>query len=135
MNDLVTRPIEVTPDIIDSRYRLVITAAKRARQLMEGAPVRVDKHYLKETTTALQEIVEKKVPILTGEEAVRVEASRREKLRERVRSEERFSYSRGYALETSDVIHADVMTYHHPEENSSQPAESEHDTEDADTED
>lgn len=60
MNDLVTRPIEVTPDIIDSRYRLVIAAAKRARQLMEGAPVRVEKRYLKETTTALQEIVEKR---------------------------------------------------------------------------
>ncbi|KGA93029.1 DNA-directed RNA polymerase subunit omega [Leptospirillum ferriphilum] len=134
MNDLVTRPIEVTPDIIDSRYRLVITAAKRARQLMEGAPVRVEKRYLKETTTALQEIVEKKIPIITGEEAVRIEARRREKLRDRARSEERFSYSRGYALDPSDVIHADVMTYHHPED-STQTVEGEHDTEDADTED
>ncbi|MCL4461059.1 MAG: DNA-directed RNA polymerase subunit omega [Nitrospirae bacterium] len=135
MNDLVTRPIEVTPDIIDSRYRLVITAAKRARQLMEGSPVKVDKRYLKETTTALQEILEKKIPILTGEDAIRVEANRREKLRERVRSEERFSYSRGYALETSDAIHAEVMTYHHPEEGSAQPVDGEHDTEDTDVED
>ena len=83
----------------------------------------------------LQEILEKKIPILTGEDAIRVEANRREKLRERVRSEERFSYSRGYALETSDAIHAEVMTYHHPEEGSAQPVDGEHDTEDTDVED
>lgn len=134
MNDLVTRPIEVTPQIIDSRYRLVIAAAKRARQLMEGASPKVEKRYLKETTTALQEIVEKKLYIVSGEEANRLESSRREKLRERARTEERFSYSRGYALDPSEVIKADVMTYHHPEEPSSSP-ESEHETEEPDIED
>ncbi|MHB1605552.1 MAG: DNA-directed RNA polymerase subunit omega [Leptospirales bacterium] len=116
MSDLITRPIEVTQDMIDSRYRLVIAAAKRARQLMEGVPPKVEVRYQKETTTALQEIVSKKIYILMGDEAARIETKRREKLRERAKTEERFSYSRGYALESSEVIHADVMTYHAPEE-------------------
>ena len=116
MNDLITKPIEITPDMIDSRYRLVIAAAKRARQLMEGATPKVEVRYQKETTTALQEIVEKKVLIVTGEIASGLEIKRRDRLRERIKTEERFSYSRGYALEPSEVIHADVMTYQAPEE-------------------
>ncbi len=116
MNDLITKPIEITPDMIDSRYRLVIAAAKRARQLMEGATPKVEVRYQKETTTALQEIVEKKILIVTGEVASDLEIKRRDRLRERIKTEERFSYSRGYALEPSEVIHADVMTYQAPEE-------------------
>lgn len=116
MNDLITKPIEITPDMIDSRYRLVIASAKRARQLMEGATPKVEVRYQKETTTALQEIVEKKILIVTGEVASDLEIKRRERLRERIKTEERFSYSRGYALEPSEVIHADVMTYQAPEE-------------------
>lgn len=130
MNDLITRPIEVTQDMIDSRYRLVIAAAKRARQLMEGAPPKTEVHYQKETTTALQEIVEKKIHILMGEEAIRIETKRREKVRERARTEERYSYSRGYALEPSEVIHADVMTYHAPEEIAEEPEVEAEDSED-----
>ncbi len=130
MNDLITRPIEVTRDIIDSRYRLVIAAAKRARQLMEGSTPKVEVRYQKETTTALQEILEKKIHILMGEEAIRIETKRREKLRERARAEERYSYSRGYALESSEAIHADVMTYHAPEEISEEPGVETEDSED-----
>lgn len=130
MNDLITKPIEITPDMIDSRYRLVIAAAKRARQLMEGATPKVEVRYQKETTTALQEIVEKKILIVTGEVASDLEIKRRERLRERIKTEERFSYSRGYALEPSEVIHADVMTYQAPEETVEDVVEESEDIED-----
>jgi DNA-directed RNA polymerase subunit omega len=130
MNDLITKPIEITPDMIDSRYRLVIAAAKRARQLMEGATPKVEVRYQKETTTALQEIVEKRILIVTGEVATELETKRRERFRERIKSEERFSYSRGYALESSEAIHADVMTYQAPEETVEEVAEEAEDIED-----
>ena len=130
MNDLITKPIEITPDMIDSRYRLVIAAAKRARQLMEGATPKVEVRYQKETTTALQEIVEKKILIVTGEVASDLEIKRRDRLRERIKTEERFSYSRGYALEPSEVIHADVMTYQAPEETVEDVVEESEDIED-----
>lgn len=130
MNDLITKPIEVTPDMIDSRYRLVIAAAKRARQLMEGSTPKVEVRYQKETTTALQEIVEKRILIVTGEVATELETKRRERMRERIKSEERFSYSRGYALESSEAIHADVMTYQAPEETVEEVVEETEDLED-----
>ncbi len=41
---------------VDSKYTLVIAAAKRGRQLRNGAPVTIDKIYSKEVTTALREI-------------------------------------------------------------------------------
>jgi len=45
----------------DSRYTLVIAAAKRARQLMDGAPKLVDSKSNKPVTIALEEIDEGKV--------------------------------------------------------------------------
>ena len=111
MNDLITKPIDFTPGIIDSRYRLVIAAAKRARQLMEGSKARIIHHYQKETTNAIEEILASKVEIIYGQKAIEIEQKRREALREKMRHDERFSFSRGYATEPSEVLHADLQTY------------------------
>ncbi len=91
--DVVSLPIEIDPKIIDSRYRLVIVAAQRARQLMEGTkPVITPIPDQKETTIAIEEVLSGKLDILYGEEAVtalreerrvREEAKRRAMLAER----------------------------------------------------
>ncbi|MHB8370749.1 MAG: DNA-directed RNA polymerase subunit omega [Leptospirales bacterium] len=112
MNDLVSQPIDYTDDVIDSHYRLVIAAAKRTRQIMEGhAPVG-EYPYHKETTIGLAEILEKKVPILMGAPAVVAERKHREVLRAaRRQHEESLPPSRGYARESVETIVADVSVY------------------------
>jgi DNA-directed RNA polymerase omega subunit len=49
---------------IDSKYRMILLAAQRSKQLQKGATVRVgvDSRKHKHTFIALQEIKEKKVP-------------------------------------------------------------------------
>jgi len=46
---------------VDSRYSLVVIAAKRARQLLEGAPRLVDIDSTKPVTVALQELAQDKL--------------------------------------------------------------------------
>lgn len=54
-------------DAIDSKYRMIILAAQRSKQLQQGASVRVDmdprKH--KPTRIAMREIENQKVPFDT----------------------------------------------------------------------
>jgi len=54
---------------IDSRYRLVIIAAQRARQLMQGSKPQVTSKFTKETTVALDEVLQGKTEFMTGKEA------------------------------------------------------------------
>ena len=49
------------PDRIDSKFRFVLLAAKRAEQLVQGAVPRVSVGNLKTTRVALKEIREDKV--------------------------------------------------------------------------
>lgn len=46
---------------VDSRYSLVILAAKRARQLREDQAVKNDPSVYKEVTSALEDIYEKRI--------------------------------------------------------------------------
>lgn len=46
---------------VDSKYTLVVLAAKRARQLLDGAEVRASKVSTKNVTNALEEVVEDKI--------------------------------------------------------------------------
>ncbi len=41
---------------VDSKYTLVIAAAKRGRQLRNGSPTTIENVYQKDVTTALHEI-------------------------------------------------------------------------------
>ncbi|HLS89963.1 MAG TPA: DNA-directed RNA polymerase subunit omega [Limnochordia bacterium] len=54
-------PLEVLREKVDSRYSLVVIAAKRARQLLEGAPRLVDIDSTKPVTVALQELAQDKL--------------------------------------------------------------------------
>ena len=62
-------PIEELLKRCGSVYRLVILAAKRAKELAEGAPPLVDTPYKKATSIALEEIVQGKVLYKRSEEA------------------------------------------------------------------
>ena len=54
-------PIEELRKKIDGAYQLVIVAARRTRQLAEGAPKLVDAECSKPTTCALWEIAKGKI--------------------------------------------------------------------------
>ncbi|MBI3609519.1 MAG: DNA-directed RNA polymerase subunit omega [Nitrospirae bacterium] len=54
---------------IDSRYRLVIIAAQRARQLMQGSNPLITSKFTKEGTIALDEVLQGKTEFVTGKEA------------------------------------------------------------------
>lgn len=58
---MMTPPLEGLLKKVDSKYTLVLAAAKRGRQLMEGHPKLVDTRSHKPVTIALQEIYEGKV--------------------------------------------------------------------------
>ena len=54
---------------IDSRYRLVIIAAQRARQLMQGSTPRVASKFVKAAPVALDEVLQGKMEFVVGKEA------------------------------------------------------------------
>ncbi len=53
--------IDILLDKVDSKYTLVITAAKRGRQLRSGGKKTIDDNFRKEVTTALHEIERGKI--------------------------------------------------------------------------
>jgi DNA-directed RNA polymerase subunit omega len=68
--EIVSLPIDIDKKTIGSRFRLVIIAAQRARQLMEGdRPTVQELRYIKETSTAVEEVASGGLDILYGEEA------------------------------------------------------------------
>lgn len=54
-------PIDVLREKVDSRYTLVVAAAKRARQLLDGAPPLYDAGSDKPVSVALWELGEDKL--------------------------------------------------------------------------
>lgn len=67
--DIISLPIEISEDIVDSRFRLVHAAAQRVRQLSAGAPMLVDTRSIKDSTIALEELVSGRLKVLLGDEA------------------------------------------------------------------
>jgi DNA-directed RNA polymerase subunit omega len=53
----------------DSRHRLVIAASQRAKHLLQGSRVGATSKFTKETTIALEEVLQGKIQFLTGHEA------------------------------------------------------------------
>ncbi|MGH7232697.1 MAG: DNA-directed RNA polymerase subunit omega [Nitrospiraceae bacterium] len=53
----------------DSRHRLVIAASQRAKHLMQGSRLGTTSKFTKETTIALEEVLQGKVEFLIGKEA------------------------------------------------------------------
>jgi DNA-directed RNA polymerase subunit omega len=89
MIDIITLPIVCENKKIDSRYRLSILAAQRARQIIQATTSSSDTKYEKATTIALEEILENKMAFVFGKEAR--EAQKEAK---RVRAEELRTWAR-----------------------------------------
>ncbi len=67
--EIVSLPIVIDREKLDSRFRLVVVATERARKLINGAKPCVPLKYLKESTVALEELVSCDVDIVKGKEA------------------------------------------------------------------
>lgn len=59
--DMVNPSINTLLKKVDSRYTLVVLAAKRARQILDGDPIKVEVRSTKSVTNALEEIAEGKI--------------------------------------------------------------------------
>ena len=64
-------PIEELLKRCGSIYKLVVLAARRAKEVAEGSPALVDTPYRKVTSVALEEILQGKVLYKPKEEAAR----------------------------------------------------------------
>lgn len=69
MVDMLALLPEYTADEFDSRHRLVLVAAQRAKHLIQGAKPAGPSKFTKETTVALDEVLRHKVKFLCGKEA------------------------------------------------------------------
>ncbi|HEX2056011.1 MAG TPA: DNA-directed RNA polymerase subunit omega [Nitrospiraceae bacterium] len=69
MVDMLSLLPEYTVDQFDSRHRLVLVAAQRAKHLIQGAKPVGPSKFTKETTVALDEVLRQQVKYLCGKEA------------------------------------------------------------------
>ncbi len=69
MTDITSLPITIKGDTIDTRYRLVIIASQRTKQLMQGAKPLIETKAKKPTIIALDEVLVGKLEFFTGKEA------------------------------------------------------------------
>lgn len=58
---MIQPSLDVLVKKVDSKYTLVVAAAKRAREIMDGDPPMVEIHSNKPVTVALQEIADGKL--------------------------------------------------------------------------
>jgi len=68
---MIYPPINELSDKVDSRYTLVVEAAKRARQLVDGAPKLVETDSDKPVTIAIQEIYENKITYVRTKDGIK----------------------------------------------------------------
>jgi DNA-directed RNA polymerase subunit omega len=100
---------------IDSRYRLVIIAAQRARQIMQGSKSQVTSKFAKETTVALDEVLQGRTDFVTGKEAkvAMKEAMMAREIEERARAKAKAALPR---VDESE-IRKDLTVYVNDKEN------------------
>jgi DNA-directed RNA polymerase subunit omega len=70
--DIVTLPIEYDEKKIDSRYRLVVAAAQRAREMLQGLYPGKNARGSQSCIMSLEEVISDDVEIIRGEEAKRL---------------------------------------------------------------
>ena len=69
MSDMLQLLPENIQERFDSRHRLVLVAAQRAKHLMQGAKSLAQARFAKETTQALDEVLQGQIQYLRGKEA------------------------------------------------------------------
>lgn len=67
--DIISLPVELDEKKIDGRYRLVMIAAQRAKDLSFGAKPKIQTKSRKVTTIAIEEAVQDRLEFVVGEEA------------------------------------------------------------------
>lgn len=67
--EIVSLPVVFNNSNIDSRFRMVILASERAKQIMSGAKLTIQTRYIKSTTAALDELSQSHVTYVTGKDA------------------------------------------------------------------
>ncbi len=105
--EIIALPIMGQEQPIDSRYRMVIIAAQRARQIMEGSRPLIQTRYIKGTTIALEEFLEGHLQYLTGKEARSAQREARRLREESLRSQALISREEEIAAE----IKKDLSVY------------------------
>ncbi len=69
--DMVNPTMDELLKKVDSKYTLVVLAAKRARQLLDGAELKVSMKSTKNVTNALEEIIEDRIKYERTKEVVK----------------------------------------------------------------
>ena len=67
MMDMLALLPENSKNRYDSRHRLVIAASQRAKQIMQGSRPTISTKFTKETTMAIDEMVQGRLEFLTGD--------------------------------------------------------------------
>jgi DNA-directed RNA polymerase subunit omega len=98
--EIIELPIHLNEAELDSRYRLVVIGAQRARQLMEGARASEHTKYAKATTVGLEEFLAGELKYLTGKDARLAQRDARRKREELIR--------RRALLEREEEISAEI---------------------------
>ncbi len=112
--DIVSLPTEIDRNKIDSRYRLIVMAAQRARFVAQGGRGLVDGGAIKPTTQALQDAISGKLEFLVGDEARA--ASEEARLMEARRAQEEAKRREEMGVELSE-LEKDLKIYLHGKEN------------------
>lgn len=67
--DIISLPIDIDKEKIDSRFRLVIISSQRAIELSKGAKPKIQSKLNKITSNAILEAISGEVDFLTGQDA------------------------------------------------------------------
>lgn len=69
--DIISLPVEIDKKKIDGRYRLVMIASQRAKELSLGVKPKIQTKSKKVTAIAIEEAAMGKLEFLVGEEAIK----------------------------------------------------------------
>ncbi|MFZ3122888.1 MAG: DNA-directed RNA polymerase subunit omega [Thermodesulfovibrionales bacterium] len=69
--DIISLPVEIDMKKIDGRYRLVMIASQRAKELSVGVKPKIQTKSKKVTVIAIEEAAMGKLEFLVGEEAIK----------------------------------------------------------------
>jgi DNA-directed RNA polymerase subunit omega len=76
--DIISLPVDYDKGKIDSRFRLVVIASQRARELAFGAKPKTETKYKKAPLIAIEETAENQLEFSVGEEArAKIEESKK----------------------------------------------------------
>ncbi|MBI4685806.1 MAG: DNA-directed RNA polymerase subunit omega [Nitrospirae bacterium] len=116
--DIISLPVEIEDKNIDGRYRLIMIASQRARELSFGAQPRVQTKSRKVATIALEEALAGKIEFVVGESAVKAKEEAKKFDYKRLFEEKR----KAMAPEELTELEKDLKIYLHEKESKDKAA-------------